>query len=442
MCRHVFLGTAAAIAVLVVAFGGAGSAVRADGGSISGTVYFDTDMDGQRDASEPAASNRTVELTRQGTYENARTTVSDASGVYRFDEVEPALDYELTVRTEEDTPCARAYRLIEPDEDWNKVDLLVVPMGEGRVFGRLINDLNEDGKENTGEPALAGWTVTLGGTPAAAAPGTCLEYAVNCEQTQTTDHDGSFEFAGLPEGEFGISSSSAGAIWEQTFPGEVVADPVLGNVRSWESGFEVTPANPEHEMDFGVHVLAGTGSIAGVLFSDLDSDGTKEEGEPTVDCQLADFFLVLHRRAPALGNMYVNRPPLKCTDGQWRIEHLEPGDYSLGVPWPCVVKPGRLWTTVGQEESVEGVLVPGCSPPEQRPEAQPTPEAPVAMPTAQLLPVAAGAPASVPDVGAPSTGSGGGTPSSDDHILPAALALAVIALMGLAFSVRRQTRRP
>jgi len=39
---------AAAVAVAVVAFGGAGSVVRADdGGSISGTVYFDMDMDGQ-----------------------------------------------------------------------------------------------------------------------------------------------------------------------------------------------------------------------------------------------------------------------------------------------------------------------------------------------------------------------------------------------------------
>jgi hypothetical protein len=54
MHRRLLLGIAAAVAVLVVAFGGAGSVVRADGGgSISGTVYFDTDVDGQRAAREP-----------------------------------------------------------------------------------------------------------------------------------------------------------------------------------------------------------------------------------------------------------------------------------------------------------------------------------------------------------------------------------------------------
>ena len=48
------LEIAAAVAVLVVAFGGAGSVVRAvGGGSISGIVYFGEDLDGQRAAGEP-----------------------------------------------------------------------------------------------------------------------------------------------------------------------------------------------------------------------------------------------------------------------------------------------------------------------------------------------------------------------------------------------------
>src|SRR4030042_765715 len=64
MCRHVFLGTTAAIAVLVVAFGGAGLVARADGGSVSGTVYFDTDMDGQRGATPADRAGKGSDLPR------------------------------------------------------------------------------------------------------------------------------------------------------------------------------------------------------------------------------------------------------------------------------------------------------------------------------------------------------------------------------------------
>lgn len=49
MSNLLFSGIAAVVATLAVAFWGAGSAVRADGGgSISGTVYFDANMNGQR----------------------------------------------------------------------------------------------------------------------------------------------------------------------------------------------------------------------------------------------------------------------------------------------------------------------------------------------------------------------------------------------------------
>jgi hypothetical protein len=48
MLIRFILGIAAVVAVLAVAFGGAGSAVRADGGgSISGTVYLDEELNGQ-----------------------------------------------------------------------------------------------------------------------------------------------------------------------------------------------------------------------------------------------------------------------------------------------------------------------------------------------------------------------------------------------------------
>lgn len=103
MFRHLLLGTAAAIAVLVVAFGGAGLVVHADGGgSISGRIIHDIDGDGDRaDIDEPGLSNWRVELREQteGGESAPVETRTDRNGEFSFDGLEPG-DYSVSIPCE------------------------------------------------------------------------------------------------------------------------------------------------------------------------------------------------------------------------------------------------------------------------------------------------------------------------------------------------------
>src|SRR4030042_5225484 len=97
MVKRLLLGTAAAIAVLVVAFGGADLVVHADGGgSISGIVYYETGLDGQRDFGDPGAPDQPLNLFGDKG-EVVATAQSGADGSYRFDGLETEVSYQVTV---------------------------------------------------------------------------------------------------------------------------------------------------------------------------------------------------------------------------------------------------------------------------------------------------------------------------------------------------------
>ena len=65
-------------------------------GVLGGTVYFDSDGDGQRDAIEAGVPGVVLQLTSSDA-SVSRSAITDNNGDYVFDELEPG-DYQITKR--------------------------------------------------------------------------------------------------------------------------------------------------------------------------------------------------------------------------------------------------------------------------------------------------------------------------------------------------------
>ena len=439
---------------LVLALGGASRPVAAqDTGSISGTVYFDTDMDGERDSGEPPAPGRAVELRE---YDNnglvsdlLGTAISAADGSYSFTGLSSEKSYEVAVRTDSETPCVTSGSFGFPaTQDWTGVDIGVLKAGEGKLSGALVNDLNENGAHDLGEPALEGWVLSLGSAQG------------GCDLTTTTGPAGEFEFTGLPPVVYGLwpLSSSPGPsggqlIWEITFPTEPDPDspiPIL-DMRTWYPEVDLTRVKEVHGFKMGVHVLEGTGAIAGAAFRDFDLDGIRDEGEPEFAC--CDFWFA---RSSPLGMLPLHTPDVLTEDGRFELTGLPAGKYNVTLVmwWPgsaCQVSepeahPGG-WVTLREGERVDNVYF-GVCPNPPGPFASPTPAAAAPSPTpipgpVQVTPTPV--PPVVPGIPAvaalPATGAGAAPSHGDLAGLAPALAVAgALALAASALAVRRKAR--
>ena len=393
MNRRVLLGIAAAVAVLVVAFGGAGSAVRADGGgSVSGTIYFDSNMDGFREPDEPGAPGYRVELRREAGG-LADTSTSDTSGQYSFDGLLADTNYTVVLVLGDGDLCGGEPVSVSGDGEIEGLDFWVVRKGPGALSGTHFNDTDEDAMHDAGEPPLAGWSVTL-------STGSCYLPA-------TTAVDGSYEVTQLPSGAYSLyaapNSPQEQGLWEQTTQTEQAP---------WDSPvadlhvpvpLDLTANDELRDVDVGMHLLKGTGSISGVYFRDYDLDGLKDETEPVLEC-LWGYFFGIARRLPAGFSLYLDLVPT-CEGGRFEVGGLPAGEYNvLFTAWCYDIHPQQPptpWVTLAEGEHTTGANI-GLCPEIQGPTPEPTegpPPSPEAATTA-LPPI---------NVGPPDTGSGGAT---------------------------------
>jgi protocatechuate 3,4-dioxygenase beta subunit len=129
-----------------------------------------------------------------------------------------------------------------------------VDLSNASICGIKFNDLNYNGRKDSGEPGLQGWTINL---------------TMGVVQlTATTGTDGTYCFNNLPAGTYTLSETPQDG-WQQTYP----ESPGTHNV--------ILPAGQNVEnVDFGNKQLLG--SICGTKFNDLDGDGEIDEGEPGI----------------------------------------------------------------------------------------------------------------------------------------------------------------
>jgi len=339
--------------------------------SISGTVYFDTDKDGQRDAGESPAPGRTVWL-------SGDEVKSNAEGRYHFDDVPSDASLMLGIRTDEQTECVTGdmqgmgveegrMLVATPVTPGVEKDLGVLPMGDGLVTGTLTNDLNENGVRDAGEPSLEGWKVAL--------PGTTL--GIICYSEVVTDSKGEFQFA---------ANLSNYVYWLQVAPPPSDGGPwvwTAPTVATWQGDFPDSrePADKVgagSRLDIEMHLVSGSASLAGSVFRDLDSDGVRDDGEPLLDCLYIQGGMQLSRRIPNVGLLDIWVRPT-CTNGEFELTGLGAGTYHLGISsrhsLPEGDRPGPgQWLTVAEGQRIESIAIALCPASEcAQPPATPVP---------------------------------------------------------------------
>ncbi len=166
-------------------------------GGISGVVFSDINGNGVQDAGEPGLPGVTINLL-DNTNAVIATTASAADGTYVFAgivtgnytvvETDPA----GFVSTTPNTVAVNVTAGGTAPADFG--DAQTAP-ATGSVTGRVFNDINGNGVQDEGEPALPGVTINL------------LDNANAVIATTTTDGNGNYVFVNLLPGQYTVSQT-------------------------------------------------------------------------------------------------------------------------------------------------------------------------------------------------------------------------------------------
>ncbi len=318
--------------VTVVPESGANSDV-ADAGiapaSLAGTVWFDVDTDGVRDAGEVLLSGVTVEL-RDGDGALVATMTTAAGGAYLFSGVLPG-DYVVTV-VYPDAAFAGpgADSDVDPITGTASVTLdsgLTSDGGDAGVQPAVIGDLvwldlDADGSRDTGEPGIGGVGVAL-----LDAIGAELAVAV-------TNAAGMYTFSVLPgDYEVTVTAPAGGAFTAEGAAAEGI-----------DSDVDATGATGLLALASGSHVELGDAGvvpaeISGQVWIDVDADGLNDDAAPLggVTVELFDGMGVFLAAATTAG------------DGSYLFAGLVPADYTIVVVPPD----GAPFTSQGGDSDVD-----------------------------------------------------------------------------------------
>ncbi len=173
--------------------------------SITGVVFTDNTGNGTFDTGDVGLAGHTVIANIDGTGKldaSNPSAITDANGNYALSGVPTDKAYTIEDITSSGTALASQSVQAVAGQITKNINLSEVPLNSG-IMGMVFNDVNLNGKLDTGEQALAGKTVFLNidgtGQPDANNPST------------TTAADGTFSFSGLAPGTYLVSEQIAAA---------------------------------------------------------------------------------------------------------------------------------------------------------------------------------------------------------------------------------------
>jgi protocatechuate 3,4-dioxygenase beta subunit len=261
--------------------------------SLSGSVYRDDNNDGLRDLSEPGIPGSIIRLVPLTTVspQTSRTTISDATGAYRFtnlipgtyrvEQVEqpvPYVDGKDREGTVNGIPSGvagndRLDQIRLPGNglgvNYNFGELLLGSLA-GSVFLALPGEdcLGEHVNDSPGRP-LANVLLTLRGQQ------------TGTTQTTRTDANGGYQFVDLLPGTYLIEETTpSGYLEGQAHPGRIGTVTVgQADQGSRISNIQLIAGGQGFHFDFCEAAFA---TIAGTVFHDASNDGTKSANEPGI----------------------------------------------------------------------------------------------------------------------------------------------------------------
>jgi large repetitive protein len=313
--------------------------------SLAGTVFRDDDNDGVQDAGEPGISGVTVTLTGTDAAGNSvtRPATTDANGNYVFDDL---LGGTYTVTESQpsafldgiDTAGSQGGNSATNDvisaialpAGTDAVDYDFAEIRPASIAGTVVDDLGR---------GIPGVTITLTGTDDRGNPVTL---------TATTDANGDYIFDNLRPGTYTVAETQPAAYGD----GGEVAGSSGGTVTNDQvAGIVLSPAEAATGYDFD----ETTGSIAGTVYEDLDSNGSQGGTEPGIAGVTVELL-------DSAGNVLATT----VTDGNgayeftglpganYRIREVQPAAYGDGGETV-----GSVGGSTATNDVFTGVILPG-----------------------------------------------------------------------------------
>ncbi|MEE9493641.1 MAG: SdrD B-like domain-containing protein, partial [Gammaproteobacteria bacterium] len=231
----------------------------ANAGTVDGIVYEDTNGNSSQDAGEPGLAGVTVTITDSSN--GTQTLITDNTGAYSA-----TVPAGSTVIDIEDTSLPGGSTQTEGADTTtltvpaggsvSDIDGYQPPANAGTVNGIVYNDLNGNGSQDSGEPGIAGVTVTITDSGSGI-------------QTLTTDSNGAYSTT-VPAGSTIID------IEETSLPGGST------QTQGTDSTTLTVPAGGSASDIDGYKPSAAQGTLEGVVYADTNGNATQDSGEPGI----------------------------------------------------------------------------------------------------------------------------------------------------------------
>ncbi|MBS0343536.1 MAG: hypothetical protein JSS56_23780, partial [Proteobacteria bacterium] len=348
------------------------SDVQALPANLQGRVWHDLNADELQGATEGGIAGATVELIRDKNGDGQitldeilATTLTDATGDYRFDNLEPGDGYQIRITRPAGYDSTLGSTLSDP---------LTLQSGSnsGTDIGffkyatlgdRVWNDTNANGVQDPGESGAGGVRVELytvvHESVGALGPegGQALEgdiaRAGDLVAVQTTDANGSYSFNGLIPGEYiARFVASDGTVLSTSNVGvNDAADSDADQGTGFTGIYLLASGESNTSVDAGTVPLAPqAGTLSGTIWHDANADELLEPGEQGIGGTTVELLRTVN------GTAQVVATTLTAADGTYSFGDLTPGvefqvrvrtpdgyDASLSsqVSDPIVLQPGE-----------------------------------------------------------------------------------------------------
>ena len=285
--------------------------------TITGTVFADSNADGEQESTESGVPGVTVNLENSsGTV--IATTTTNATGTYTFSDQAAGTYTVQVVSPSGDTfsPKGSSSTLLDSTVSSSGAASVTVGHGGtatvnaglhggGTVSGVVFSDVNGDGSDDGSDPGLSGQTVTL-----------LASNGKTVVATTTTNSLGAYSFTNVSPGSYVVSVAQASG---QTFSpaGTSTTEPNSNVTSSGTAAITLTSGGT-------VTVNAGeykASTVTGTVFTDTNADGVQETGEAGFAGQVVQL----------LSGSTVIGTATTAANGSYSFAGVAPGSYTVSV---------------------------------------------------------------------------------------------------------------